>query len=443
MLFRSDGGLGFDFKWNMGWMNDFLNYMKMDPFFRKGFHGALTFSMMYAYSERFVLVLSHDEVVHGKGSMIGKMPGTYEEKFANLRAAYGFMMMHPGKKLLFMGQEFAQFAEWNEEKSLDWNLVEEYENHRNMQNWYKALNHFYTSHPALYELDDSWDGFEWINCSDAEKSVVSFIRKSKKPEETLLVVCNFTPVMREEYGVGVPFAGKYKEILNSDWTEFGGATEGAARVKTSEEIEWDGRENSIKVTLPPLSVQVYSCTPAKPKKASTKKAKKDAVETVAKEVVEEVTVETVEVKVEPVAEEKPKKKAGRPKKSEAKVEEAQPVETVKEAVVEEVTVEAVEEVKAEPVAEEKPKKKAGRPKKSEAKVEETQPVETVKEVVVEEATVEPVEEVKAEPVAEEKPKKKAGRPKKSEAKAEEVKVEAAAEEKPKRKAGRPKKSETK
>ena len=416
-----DGGLGFDFKWNMGWMNDFLNYMKMDPFFRKGFHGALTFSMMYAYSEHFVLVLSHDEVVHGKGSMIGKMPGTYEEKFANLRAAYGFMMMHPGKKLLFMGQEFGQFAEWSEEKSLDWNLVEEYENHRNMQKWYKTLNHFYTSNPALYELDDSWDGFEWINCSDAENSVVSFVRKSKKPEETLLVVCNFTPVMREDYGVGVPFEGKYKEILNSDWVEFGGATEGAARVKKSEAIAWDDRENSIKVTLPPLSVQVYSCTPAKPKKASTKtKAKKEAV----------VEVETVEEgKVEPVAEEKPKKKAGRPKKSEAKVEETvvevEAVETDAKEV-------AVEEVKDEAVAEEKPKKKAGRPKKSEAKVEE---------VAVE---VETVEEAKVEPVAEEKPKKKAGRPKKSEAKveaAEEAKVEPAAEEKPKRKAGRPKKSE--
>ena len=336
-----EGGLGFDYKWNMGWMNDFLNYMKMDPLFRKGFHGALTFSMMYAYSEHFILVLSHDEVVHGKGSMIGKMPGGYEEKFANLRTAYGYMMAHPGKKLLFMGQDFAQFAEWNEEKSLDWNLVQEYESHRKMQNWYKALNHFYTSQPAMYELDDSWEGFEWINCSDAENSVVSFLRKSSKPEETLLVVCNFTPVVRENYRVGVPFAGKYKEILSSDLVEFGGKSEKLARVKTSQSEKWDDRENSIVLTIPPLSVQVFSCTPS-PKKE--KKSKK--------------TAETENIILETETEEKPKKKAGRPKKTAETVEVVAEEKPKKKAGRPKKVVETVEDV-----AEEKPKKKAGRPKK--------------------------------------------------------------------------------
>ncbi|MFW5669368.1 MAG: 1,4-alpha-glucan branching protein GlgB, partial [Acetivibrio ethanolgignens] len=215
-------GLGFDYKWNMGWMNDFTNYMKTDPLFRKGCHGGLTFSMVYAYSEKFILVLSHDEVVHGKGSMINKMPGEYEQKFANLRAAYGFMMAHPGKKLLFMGQDFAQFSEWSEEKSLEWELVEQYDSHRKMQEYVSVLNALYQKYPAFYQLDSNPKGFEWINCNDAEKSIVSFVRKTTKKEETMLVVCNFTPVVREKFGVGVPFAGKYKEIFNSDDVKFGG-----------------------------------------------------------------------------------------------------------------------------------------------------------------------------------------------------------------------------
>lgn len=259
-----DEGMGFDYKWNMGWMNDFTNYMKTDPLFRKGCHGGLTFSMVYAYSEKFILVLSHDEVVHGKGSMINKMPGEYEQKFANLRAAYGFMMAHPGKKLLFMGQDFAQFAEWSEERSLDWELVDQYDSHRQMQEYVRALNGLYQKYPAFYQLDYKPEGFEWISCNDAERSIVSLLRKTTKKEETMLVVCNFTPVVREDFLVGVPFAGKYKEIFNSDDVKFGGQGNLNPRVKTSKKEECDGKEDSISITVPPLGISVFTCTPAKP-----------------------------------------------------------------------------------------------------------------------------------------------------------------------------------
>ncbi len=271
-------GLGFDFKWNMGWMNDFIDYMKTDPLFRKGKHGELTFSMIYAYSENFILVLSHDEVVHGKGSMVNKMPGTHAQKFANLRAAYGFMMAHPGKKLLFMGQDFAQFAEWNEAKQLDWSLMEEYENHRQMQTYVRELNKLYQAFPALYELDYDADGFEWISCLDGDKSTLSFLRKTGREGEDLLVICNFTPVIRKKFLTGVPYAGKYKEIFNSDSERFGGEGNVNPRLKTSKAVPWDGRENSMEIVLPGLSVCVFSCTPqgdkGKTTKAKTTKAKK-------------------------------------------------------------------------------------------------------------------------------------------------------------------------
>ncbi len=380
-----DEGLGFDFKWNMGWMNDFTNYMKTDPLFRSGNQGALTFSMMYAYSEKFILVLSHDEVVHGKASMIGKMPGEVEEKFANLRAAYGYMTAHPGKKLLFMGQEFAQFNEWSEERTLDWMLVDEFDTHAKMQHYVSKLNKFYKDHPALYQLDHDPAGFEWIDHLDAEKSIISFIRKTDKPEETLLVVCNFTPVVREEYLVGVPFHGKFKEVLNSDSEEFGGAGNVNKRVITSKDVNWNDREESITITVPPLGVAIFTCTPVeKPvKKAVTKKetVKKTTKKAAAKE---EVVETTAEVPAEP------KKRGRKPKKA---VET--PVEAVEE-VVAEAPVEAVEEAKAEP------KKRGRKPKKA----AET-PVEEVKEEVVVEAPVVEtpvetvVEEVKAEPVVEE------------------------------------------
>ena len=254
-----DGGLGFDYKWDMGWMNDFTNYMKTDPIYRKGNQGALTFSIMYAHSENFVLVLSHDEVVHGKGSMVNKMPGTYEQKFDNLRAAYGYMMMHPGKKLLFMGQDFAQFSEWSEAKSLEWELTKQYESHLEMQTYYKELNRFYTLHPALYEGDYLQEGFEWIDCMDAERSIITFLRRSADAKEQLLVVCGFTPVEHTGYRVGVPFAGKFKEIFNSNKKEFGGTGEGNPRAVRSKPVNWNNRDNSITITIPGLSVMVFSC----------------------------------------------------------------------------------------------------------------------------------------------------------------------------------------
>ena len=258
-----EGGLGFDYKWNMGWMNDFLGYMQCDPYFRNYHYGELTFSMLYAYSERFILVFSHDEVVHGKGSMAGKMPGdTQEKKFANLRAAYGFMMGHPGKKLLFMGQDFGQMDEWNENRSLEWELLQ-YPVHSQMQEYVKALNELYKSHPALYEKDYEPEGFEWINCTYQKENIAIFIRKTEKPEETLLFVCNFIPVAHEKFRVGVPFAGKYKEILNSDETRFGGSGMVNPRVKHSKKEEWDAREDSILINLAPMGVAVFQCTPEK------------------------------------------------------------------------------------------------------------------------------------------------------------------------------------
>ena len=256
------GGLGFNYKWNMGWMNDFTNYMRCDPLFRKNNYGELTFSMLYAYSEDFVLVFSHDEVVHGKGSMIGKMPGeTLEKKAENLRAAYAFMMGHPGKKLLFMGQEYAQTAEWNEGASLEWELLE-YPVHKNMQDYVKALNRLYREHPALYEMDYDPDGFEWINCSYQNESMIIFLRKSRKSEETLLFICNFDNMEHEKFRVGVPFHGKYKEIFNTDAKDFGGEGRVNGRVKTSRKLEWDEKDDSIEVYIPPMSVSIYTCTQA-------------------------------------------------------------------------------------------------------------------------------------------------------------------------------------
>ena len=255
-----EGGLGFNYKWNMGWMNDFTNYMRCDPLFRKNNYGELTFSMLYAYSEDFVLVFSHDEVVHGKGSMIGKMPGeTLEKKAENLRAAYAFMMGHPGKKLLFMGQEYAQTAEWNEGASLEWGLLE-YPVHKNMQDYVKALNRLYREHPALYEMDYDPDGFEWINCSYQNESMIIFLRKSRKSEETLLFICNFDNMEHEKFRVGVPFHGKYKEIFNTDAKDFGGEGRVNGRVKTSRKLEWDEKDDSIEVYIPPMSVSIYTCT---------------------------------------------------------------------------------------------------------------------------------------------------------------------------------------
>ena len=266
-----DDGLGFDFKWNMGWMNDFLGYMHYDPVFRSWHHGELIFSMIYAYSENFILSLSHDEVVHGKGTLVGKMPGDRDSKLDNLRAAYGFMMMHPGKKLLFMGQEFATFDEWNEKESLEWELLQ-YQDHGNMREYVKALNHFCLEHPALYELDHDPDGFTWINNISANENMLVFTRQSRKPEETLLVVCNFSPLVYEKHKIGVPFEGRYKEIFNSDSEVFGGTDVLNKRAKRSKKSECDGREDSIEITVPPMGIAVFSCMQEKaPAKAPAKK----------------------------------------------------------------------------------------------------------------------------------------------------------------------------
>ena len=268
----TEEGLGFDYKWNMGWMNDFIGYMSNDPYFRGAHHNELTFSMVYAYSERFMLSLSHDEVVHQKGSLLEKMPGTEDKKFANLRAAYGFFMAHPGKKLLFMGQEYGQVHEWAENKALDWEDLEK-PAHRQMQNYMKALIQLYKTQPALWKLDYDSDGFEWINCVEWEKSMVTFLRKSKKQEDTLVVICNFSDVAYEEELVGVPYAGKYKEILNSDAKEYGGTGVVNPRVKIAKKEETDDRPYTIKVKVAPLSVAIYSFTKTAAKTSTNRTAK--------------------------------------------------------------------------------------------------------------------------------------------------------------------------
>ena len=270
-----DDGLGFDYKWNMGWMNDFLGYMQLDPFFRSYHHGELTFSMIYAYSEDFILTFSHDEVVHGKGSMIGKMPGKRKSKFANLRAAYGYMMTHPGKKLLFMGQDIAQFDEWSEEKGIQWNLLE-YDEHKQMQTYMKALIRLYREQPALFQKDYDPSGFEWINCMDADENLLSFMRRGEKPEDDLLIIVNFSPLVYEKHKVGVPYNGKFKEIFNSDSKEFGGDGNTNPRAKSSKKVFCDDRENSIEILVPPMGISVFKCTKveekAEPKKPAAKKA---------------------------------------------------------------------------------------------------------------------------------------------------------------------------
>ena len=252
-----DGGLGFNFKWNMGWMNDMLGYMSTDPLFRKGRQNDLTFSLTYAFSENYILPLSHDEVVHGKASMIRKMPGTYEEKFANLRAFYGYMMAHPGKKLNFMGNEFAQFIEWDYKKGLEWFMLE-YDKHKEIRKYIKDLNAFYLKNAALWEKDTDWSGFSWIAHDDHDQSVISFIRRDTKGRE-IIVVCNFCPVMRKNYLIGVPKEGEYKAVLSSDSAKYGGTGVRLARRKTKK-ISMHGFEQSLSVTLPPLSTVYYMKT---------------------------------------------------------------------------------------------------------------------------------------------------------------------------------------
>ncbi|MGC8765681.1 MAG: 1,4-alpha-glucan branching protein GlgB [Brevinematia bacterium] len=249
------GGLGFEFKWNMGWMHDTLEYFSKDPVFRKYHQGTITFSMIYAYSENFILVFSHDEVVHGKGSLINKMPGDLWQKFANLRVLYTYMWTHPGKKLLFMGQEFGQWDEWSEAKSLDWHLLQ-YDSHKKLAALVKDLNRLYVAEKALYELDTKPNGFEWIDFYDSDNSVLSYIRRATDGD-FLVVVLNFTPVPRHNYRVGVPLAGFYKEIFNSDSEVYGGSNVGNQGGKEAEKVPWHGRPFSINIVLPPLGGLIF------------------------------------------------------------------------------------------------------------------------------------------------------------------------------------------
>ena len=250
------GGLGFGMKWNMGWMHDTLEYMSKDPVHKKYHHNRLTFTIWYAFTENFVLPLSHDEVVHGKGALIGKMPGDEWQKNANLRLLFGYMYAHPGKKLLFMGDEFAQWKEWGHDESLEWHALE-YPPHQGVQKWVRDLNHLYTGEPALYELDFSPEGFEWVDYGDYEKSIVSFIRRAKDPDDFMIFIFNFTPVPRYNYRIGVPADGFYREVLNSDSKQYWGSGAGNYGGVRAEPVSQEGRPYSLSLNLPPLGALAF------------------------------------------------------------------------------------------------------------------------------------------------------------------------------------------
>jgi 1,4-alpha-glucan branching enzyme len=256
----SEGGLGFTLKWNMGWMNDTLRYFAPDPIYRKYHHGELTFSMLYAFNENFVLPLSHDEVVHGKRSLLDKMPGDLWQQFANLRLLYAYMFAHPGKKLLFMGAELGQRAEWNHDRELEWELLN-YPEHRGLHRLITDLNALYRREPALYEVDFAWQGFEWMECNDADAGVLAFLRRARQNSEALLVVASFTPAVRENYRVGVPEPGRYREIFNSDAEIYGGSNVGNLGGVVTEPVPWMGRPNSLVLRTPPLGVAFFKRHP--------------------------------------------------------------------------------------------------------------------------------------------------------------------------------------
>ena len=252
------GGLGFNFKWNMGWMNDMLTYMEADPVYRKWHHNLLTFSFMYTHTENFLLPLSHDEVVHGKKSLLDKMPGDQWQQFANLRLLYGYMMAHPGKKLLFMGGELAQYAEWKDQEQLDWHLLD-YPLHKAIFNYVKALNHFYLEYPELYELDHESEGFEWIDPHNIDQSVIAFRRRSTSPGDELIIVCNFTPNVLFDYKIGVPTPGTYQEVFNSDAVQFGGSGQVNDADHFSIPQQWHTLSQHIKIKVPPLAITIFKC----------------------------------------------------------------------------------------------------------------------------------------------------------------------------------------
>jgi 1,4-alpha-glucan branching enzyme len=249
-------GLGFTMKWNMGWMHDMLHYFSADPIYRKFNHQNITFSLLYAFTENFVLPISHDEVVHGKRSLMGKMPGDEWRKFANARAFLAYMYGHPGKKLLFMGSEVGQYEEWNHDSSVRWELLQ-YDIHRQFQLLVEALNRFYRSNPALYQVDFHYAGFEWVDFHDADNSIISFLRRADDPNDFLLFCCNFTPIVRQKYEIGVPAEGFYEEVLNTDSELFGGSNLGNGGVVSSRAVPRHNRPHSIVVTLPPLAVVAF------------------------------------------------------------------------------------------------------------------------------------------------------------------------------------------
>ncbi len=308
-------GLGFTFKWNEGYSTDLFDYMKFDPLFRKGHHSQITLSMMYNYSEKFMLALSHDLFTAGKGSLISRMPGEYDQKFANAKAVMAYNFVHPGKKLVFMGQDMAVYEDWKAEDWMNFSVLE-YDNHKQFNEMVKALNKLYRQQPALYADDYVSEGFEWINDNDSSRSILTFIRRDAKTDENLLIVANFTPVVYNDYLVGVPCKGKYKEIFNSDDAQFGGSGVGNKRIKASKNVKCEGRENSITITVPPMSVCVYSCS-------KVEEVKAEVDEKAVKEVITEAVVTPKEVK--PVT----KKTAA--KKTTSSKKETKPVSKVKEA----------------------------------------------------------------------------------------------------------------
>ena len=312
------GGMGFNYKWNMGWMNDTLSYFSLDPIYRKWHHDKITFSMMYAFSENFVLPLSHDEVVHGKCSLINKMPGDYWQKFAGLRAFFGYWMAHPGKKLLFQGGEFGQFVEWKWDTSLDWHLPEKYEMHTKMLEFSKNLNKFYVENKEFWQVDFDWGGFEWIDCDNADDSMLSFIRRADDGE-FVIAICNFTPAVRHGARFGVPKAGVYEEVFNSDAAEFGGSNVLNENDIPSQEVPWNNKAQSIQVTVPPLATIYLRLKKERPIKGQPETDNTNETAAEAKAVEAEQAAEAapaLEAEAGPAEEivaEAPKKRRGRPK----------------------------------------------------------------------------------------------------------------------------------